>query len=160
MTVYDDGSGPALFVGGDFPKAGTQDPANNVAKWDGTTWTTLGGGTNGPVDSMTVYDDGSGSALYVGGSFTVAGGVAANRIARWNGSSWSAVGSGTSGSVLAFATFDVHDHSGPALYAGGDFRHLTRRQLPRPLGLLAPILRQGARAMAAGPRPPARPLSD
>lgn len=59
-------------------------------------------------------------ALYVGGKFTDAGGIAdADRIARWNGSSWSAVGSPsqriTSGEVFAIAV------SGGKVYAGGTF---------------------------------------
>ena len=39
----------------------------------------------------------SGSTLYVGGDFSLAGGSAANDIAKWNGSSWLAFGSGLSG---------------------------------------------------------------
>jgi len=46
------------------------------------------------VRALAVFDDGSGPALYAGGDFTTAGGVAANRIAKWNGSSWSQLGSG------------------------------------------------------------------
>ena len=48
-------------------------------------------GTNGTVNATAV--DGSGN-LYIGGSFTFVGTVAANRIAEWNGTSWSALGSG------------------------------------------------------------------
>ncbi len=61
-------------------------------------------------------------AIYVGGSFTDAGGVpAADRIATWNGSNWNAVGSATSqitdGSVAAIAV-----HAG-MVYAGGSFHN-------------------------------------
>jgi hypothetical protein len=70
-------------------------PANDIAKWDGTQWSALGSGTNGPsVTSLTVFDDGNGPALYAGGTFTTAGGVPANGIAKWNGSEWSTVGDG------------------------------------------------------------------
>jgi hypothetical protein len=60
------------------------------------------------------------SALYVGGKFTDAGGIAtADRIAKWNGSSWSAVSSSTqqitSGEVFAIAL------AGGKVYAGGTF---------------------------------------
>jgi hypothetical protein len=75
-------------------------------------------GVNGSVDALTVFDDGSGAALYAGGTFTSAVGVAANYIAKWNGSSWSALGSGVNGRVDALAVFD--NGSGPALYAGGN----------------------------------------
>src|SRR5438552_18823760 len=59
-------------------------------------------GTDTNVNALTVFDDGAGGgpALYAGGTFTIAGGVAANRIAKWNGSSgrWSAVGNFTGSS--------------------------------------------------------------
>ncbi len=122
LAVYDDGSGPALYVGGVFTSAGGV-AANGIAKWDGSSWSPLGSGVSGTssgVFALTVFDDGSGLALYAGGQFTSAGGVPANHIAKWNGSSWSALGSGVSGGpVLALTVFD--DGSGPALYAGGLF---------------------------------------
>ena len=71
------------------------------------------------VRALTVFDDGGGPALYAGGDFTTAGGVAANRIAKWDGSSWTALGSGMNNDVHALAVFD--DGGGPALYAGGAF---------------------------------------
>ena len=78
---------------------------------------------NNEVHAITVFDDGGGPAVYVGGTFTTAGGITANRVARWDGSGWSALGSGlgggTSPSVDALLVFD--DGSGPALYAGGKF---------------------------------------
>jgi hypothetical protein len=59
-------------------------------------------------------------AVYVGGRFTDAGGIAnADRIATWNGSSWNAVSSSTeqisTGEVFAIAV------SGGKVYAGGTF---------------------------------------
>ncbi len=45
-VVYDDGTGPALYVGGLFSFAGEL-VANNIAKWDGTNWSALGGGMAG-----------------------------------------------------------------------------------------------------------------
>jgi len=81
------------------------------------------GGINDQVYAMSVFDDGSGPALYAGGGFTTADGVLVNRIARWNGSVWSALsgpsGTGVSGSVFALTVLD--DGTGPALYAGGGF---------------------------------------
>ena len=46
------------------------------------------------VSRSTVFDDGSGPALYVGGFFTTRAAQSANRIAKWDGASWSALGSG------------------------------------------------------------------
>jgi len=118
LTVYDDGSGPALYAGGYFGNAGGV-PASGLARWDGSSWTGVGGGVSGLVRAMTVYDDGRGPALYVGGFFRTAGGVPANNIARWNGSSWQSLGGGTNGEVLALKVYD--DGRGPALYVGGQF---------------------------------------
>ncbi len=122
LTVFDDGTGPALYAGGSFTHAGGL-PANWIARWDGISWSSLGGGMNSSVFSLTVFDDGTGPALYAGGFFSIAGGVAAIRIAKWDGASWSSLGSGVAGGlgggVSALTVFD--DGTGPALYAGGNF---------------------------------------
>jgi hypothetical protein len=121
ITRFDDGTGPALYVGG----LGNA-PMNGIARWDGTTWNPLGSGL-GPVPvnfppffvqptarALAAFDDGGGPALFVGGMFPTAGGVAAPGLARWNGGGWSANG-GTE--TFALEVFD--DGSGPALFAGG-----------------------------------------
>jgi len=125
LEVFDDGSGPALYAGGDFSEIGGV-TAFGIARWDGIRWSPVGSGVGGDVDSLLVFDDGGGPALYVGGDFTQAGGQPANHIAKWDGSSWSPLGSGVSGvggvgvaSVLDMAVFD--DGSGPGLFAGGGF---------------------------------------
>jgi hypothetical protein len=130
MTVFDDGSGPALYVAGTFTHAEST-LVNYIARWDGTAWsalTTEGGGglsrgVNGPVFALAVYDDGSGPALYVGGAFSMAGGMPAQRVAKWDGSSWSTLGpplgQGVGGFVHSLAVHD--DGSGPSLYVGGRF---------------------------------------
>ena len=86
LVVFDDGGGPALYVGGTFTSTG-QGPANRVAKWDGANWSPLGAGHDDVVHALAVYDDGGGPALHAGGEFT-------GRIAKWNGASWSTVGGG------------------------------------------------------------------
>ena len=124
MTVYDDalGSGPLLYVAGEFLTAGGE-PVSRIATWNGAEWAPLaGGGANDRISSLNVWDDGSGDgpALYVGGFFTMAGGADARSIARWDGVQWSPLGSGIDGgTVLAMAAYD--DGSGPALYAAGSF---------------------------------------
>ncbi len=65
LTVFDDGAGPGLYAGGGFTTAGGA-PASHIAKWDGTTWATLGSGMNGIVYAFAVFDDGTGPALYAG----------------------------------------------------------------------------------------------
>ena len=102
LTVFDDGGGPALYAGGSFTSAGGV-AASRIAKWDGSSWAALGSGIGGAspyVGALTVFDDGGGPALYAGGNFQSAGGVAAKRIAKWDGSSWAALGSGIGGAVV------------------------------------------------------------
>ena len=121
-VVWDDGSGPALYVGGRFTFAGCTETLH-IAKWDGQEWAPLGsglqGGTSPSVSALAVFDDGTGPALFVGGFFTTAGGVPANNIAKWDGVAWSplVVGSeiGISGVVEALLS-----HQG-VLYAAGNF---------------------------------------
>src|SRR6185295_13493208 len=60
MAVFNDGSGPALFVGGAFTTAGGN-AASRIAKWNGLAWNNLGAGVNGgAVAALTVFDDGDG----------------------------------------------------------------------------------------------------
>ena len=128
LAVFNDGigSGPALYAAGDFTaivdQTGTPTtPASNIARWDGTQWSPLAIGTNAPIRTLEVHDDGTGPALYAAGSFTEAGGAPAASIARWNGTSWAAVGTGLADTVYALAVYNDGNGSGPALYAGGDF---------------------------------------
>ena len=73
-------------------------------------------GTQYPVATLAVFDDGAGPALYAGGGYTLLGGEQVSGVARWDGSTWSAVGSGVPN---AYALLAFDDGSGAALYAGG-----------------------------------------
>ena len=114
MIVY----GGELYVGGFFDSAGGI-AANNIAKWNGTSWSTVGTGVNNVIIDFVEYN----GDLYAGGAFDTAGGVAANRIAKWNGTNWAPVGDGIDldwygnqpTSVYALAVNDG------ILYAGGAF---------------------------------------
>ena len=120
MAVFDDGSGPALFVGGDFSRAGGIN-VSNLAKWDGSRWSDVGGGVNGTVRALTVYDDGSGPALHVGGTFSFVGGpkgFSTNSIAKWDGTEWAEVGRGIIGFVWSLTEFNGD------LVVGGTFTHV------------------------------------
>ncbi|MCX6925835.1 MAG: hypothetical protein NT154_21910, partial [Verrucomicrobia bacterium] len=88
---------------------------NNIAKWNGGSWSALGSGMSGSTYPYVYALAVSGSDLYAGGIFSTAGGVTARDIAKWNGSAWSAFGSGMNGEVDALAV------SGTNLYAGGYF---------------------------------------
>lgn len=104
-----------LFVGGAFQTAGGE-AANNIACWTGTTWQSLGTGTNGQVYDVLWSPHGE---LYACGEFTVAGGVTVNRIARWNGSTWESLGSGANSRVRTMAW------QGGTLYVGGEFSTIS-----------------------------------
>ncbi len=59
-----------------------------------------------------------GNDVYVGGYFTIMGGVSAKNIARWDGSQWHPLGSGLGGS---FSGVDVLTIDGLDIFAGGTF---------------------------------------
>lgn len=100
-----------LYAGGDFETMGGV-VANGIARWNGTSWSALGSGTNGNV--LAIAFDSAGN-LYAGGDFTTAGGVTVNQVAKWNGTTWSALATGTNGLV-----YDL-EFIGADLYAGGNF---------------------------------------
>jgi len=71
-----------LYVGGYFDTVNGK-PINSIAKWNGTTWSKVGGSigvsNGGSIDAMTIYNN----SLYVGGGFDSVGGVYAKNIAMW-----------------------------------------------------------------------------
>ncbi len=100
---------------------------NRIARWNGSQWEDLGGGVTGrsnatSVNTMAMFDDGSGPALFVGGFFTRAGGVVAENLAKWDGQSWSAVGSGMRDLMpWAMGTAGPDSRLGYSLFSGGAF---------------------------------------
>lgn len=113
LAVDPDGN---LYAGGDISSAGNLQ-TNGIARWDGSTWATLGSGTNNIVNALAIDSTG---VVYAGGDFTTAGGVSTNHIAKWDGSAWSALGSGLSGPPYRVVSALAVDELGN-LYAGGDF---------------------------------------
>ena len=105
-----------VVVGGGFAFAGGP-LVNNIAGWDGASWSGLGVGLNGRVEAIAVLPNGD---IVAGGSFrSTAGGVQVDRIARWNGTTWSPLGSGIgnlSATVEAIAVLPNGD-----LVVGGNF---------------------------------------
>jgi hypothetical protein len=155
LTVFDDGTGPALFAGGTF--FGGAGPMRSIAKLGASAWNPLGAGimdssVTSTVYCLTVFDDGTGPALYAGGNFDTAGGANANHIARWNGSNWSSLGTGIDGTVFALAGFD--DGAGPALYAAGEFSNaggVSARRIAKWSGNAWSSLGTGLTGVAPGP---------
>ncbi len=122
MVVWDDGAGPALYVGGSFTLAGGT-LAPRVAKWDGERWSKIGLGLGATqfdvVNALVVHDDGTGPTLFAGGAFLSSGGAATNFVAKWDGQAWQPMGGGMNNIVNALVVYN--DGAGAKLYAGGIF---------------------------------------
>jgi hypothetical protein len=113
LAILPDGS---LFVGGWFPwvfQPGGSNPAYvNIAKWNGSSWESLGD-ANQPVLALgtTGFNE-----VFAGGIFTTIGGVSVTRLARWNGSAWTAVGSGVDDAPYSMVIGKDHN-----VYVGGAY---------------------------------------
>ncbi len=112
--------GNNVFIGGAFSDlkiGGNSNLVLNIVLWDRATgtWFRLGSGVNNTVRALTMI----GNNLYVGGSFTTAGGGAASKIARWNNTTgWSSLSSGLGGTDLQVSALNAN---GTNLYVGGKF---------------------------------------
>ena len=123
-----------VYVGGTFDTAGGI-IVNNIAIWTPTTilvpytgnWSTLSSGLYIGISGAFVYAiaiDNSSGNVYVGGSFSTAGGITVNNIAIWMSSSlgigaWSALGSGliNGDNIVYSIAIDSYGN----VYAGGSF---------------------------------------
>ncbi|MFO0874158.1 MAG: immunoglobulin domain-containing protein [Phycisphaerales bacterium] len=119
MVVWDDGRGPALYVGGNFTTVDGM-PALHVARWDGKNWSAVGPGLNNEVNALAVFDDGRGALLVAGGGFKVGDGAWPYTVARFDGTAWTPLGAGQNGYTVALASFPENGLA--TLYAGGTFR--------------------------------------
>ena len=106
-----------VVAGGAFTTAGGVS-ASYIARWNGTSWWSLGAGMNGYVNALATLPNGE---VVAGGWFSSAGGIAANQIARWNGTSWSSLGTGMSGSLGATWVQALARLPNGDLVAGGFF---------------------------------------
>lgn len=109
--------GTNVYAGGIFVP--TTNTYACVARWTGARWVMIGGEFDGgfPVAYALETD---GTNLFVGGTFTSAGGTAVNNLAAWNGSSWSAPGGGIGSGVVRALLYQ----SG-RLYVGGSFTNTS-----------------------------------
>jgi len=110
-----------LYAAGTFSKTDNPaNPGNYIAKWDGSSWSDVGGGVigvyggNGQIWDLFVYNN----ELYAGGVFSYAGGVHAEIIAKWDGTKWCGLGSVFDNDVTTMACY--HD----SLYIGGAFQFI------------------------------------
>lgn len=109
LTVFDGD----LIAGGGFITADGQ-TVNNIARWDGSNWQSMGDGMDNAVLGLTVFED----DLIAVGTFRHAGGEQAQYVARWNGTEWQPMASGMNGSVSAVEVF------GSDLIIGGVFKSI------------------------------------
>jgi hypothetical protein len=110
LLEFAEPGGPALFVGGRFDLADDQ-PATNIARWNGTAWSPVGLGLTdnfdgGNVNALAAFDTGGGTQLIAGGRIDRAGDQQIRGIAAWNGATWQPVGAGLAGEVNALAVWD------------------------------------------------------
>jgi len=125
LEVFDDGTGPALYVGGNFTTVGGTVSANRVARYKSTGWSAVGAGLNNTVYTIEASVDSRGPALFVGGDFTASGATTMNRVAKWSKGTpiplygWRALSTGMNDRVWDLEGFD--DGTGAAMYAAGAF---------------------------------------
>jgi hypothetical protein len=114
--------GDEVFVGGWFTEAGGVS-ANRVARFNRQTdtWSSLGTGSSNGVSSTVFALAVVGNAVFVGGSFTSAGGVSANNVARFNTqtNTWSTLGTGSSNGVNGYVS--ALAVVGNEVFVGGNF---------------------------------------
>lgn len=126
LTKWPETGGRDILAGGRFaPWSPAGDSAVGLASFDGQAWSPFAvvsspaAGSALGVRAVAGFDDGTGPALFVAGTFSSIDGVPAANIARFDGHAWQALGSGVNDHVMALEVFD--DGTGPALYAGGYF---------------------------------------
>ena len=82
LLSYDDGSGSALYVAGDFHGADLPCCNGGLRRWDGTSYSSVGTGVTHVVHALAAFDDGTGPSLWVGGTVDLPGGGSALGVAR------------------------------------------------------------------------------
>jgi hypothetical protein len=78
------------IVAGGYTRSPTGFEAPGPWRWDGTSWSQVGGGIAGPIYSMVVLPN---------GDLVIASGNSLLR--RWNGVQWSSIGTGLAGTILS-----------------------------------------------------------
>jgi len=108
-----------LYIGGQF---GLFMPGIQfLATWNDTTFEEVGGGLDGFVNDMVVFND----TLYVVGAFNNAGGQSCNNIAKWDGINWCSLGSSFNGMISTVEVFNDE------LYIGGEFTSIDGEPIAR-----------------------------
>lgn len=85
---------------------------------------TVPGVVDGPIYAMAT----DGTNLYVGGRFSVAGGILANGVAKWDGQKWSSLGEGANNGVSEGNNFvQTLAFIEGKLFVGGSFKYAGRK---------------------------------
>jgi hypothetical protein len=112
MLPFDDGAGAALFVAGEFVRAGGVE-ATGFARWDGSSFSAPGGGLDSSAFALATFDAGAGADLVVAGAFTAAGGAPSERAAIYRDRCVAALrGSVNAGRGLVQDVLFVNDSAG------------------------------------------------
>lgn len=96
VTVLTSGAAGEVYIGGGFRIAGDQ-RVDNIAQWQNNEWSTLGRGLlrgeygDSPATPYAIATDEDGR-VYVGGEFTIAGGVRVSNLALWADGRWVNIG--------------------------------------------------------------------
>lgn len=110
-----------LFVAGQFTNIdGT--PANSIAAWDGTSWSTLGNGVTGEIFAVEYEKGWNSEKLYVAGDFFLPGQPDKQNIAIYDlvTGTWKGIQTGDmSGSIRTLEMYLG------MLFAGGDFQQVN-----------------------------------
>lgn len=136
LTTFDfDGGGsnpPRLVAAGRFDSdLNYEDPMlppgpdiRNIARWDGSTWSSIGNGLSNEVRAVAVATINGADVLVAATSFAVGlpgGGTRFDVVGAWNGTAWGPIEPGLEGGTArAFATFDVDGNGTLDLVVGGD----------------------------------------
>lgn len=114
-----------IYVCGNF-EGNTIPNTKDVAKFNGTTWTDVGGGLTGfftGAGSFAIYN----GELYMAGSFGFPfSSDPYNNIMKWDGNNWSDVGGGVDVTIFAMHVFNGE------LYVGGVFQNVAGGTIPAP----------------------------
>ncbi len=96
LGIVSDGVGN-IYTSGQLVNSAGGVSVNNVAKWNGSTWSALGAGLSGEANSVATIAL-NGTDLYATGSFNTSGVTTVRRVGMWNGSAWTQIGNGVSDS--------------------------------------------------------------
>lgn len=122
-----------VIAGGGFLNSGAT-PMSRLARWTGTNWTAMGAGTDGTVLAIHINPLNT-NQIFIGGTFSTAGGIACRNIARTNqnGNTYVALGGGIHNDLLIQGSSPsvrtIVQFAPGVLFAGGFFTSVHTSQM-------------------------------